>query len=154
MKSLGLFTLQGSFESLKWHQVRLFDGDFGTAYRITKFEIVIYDPDNSGLDLYGTLATEELDYTEWNLADNRQIGWASMNGAGGATGPLAQPFNLVNRDNLIVEDLWIFGETNATTGPSKFVNYYIEMEKFDVGLSIGAYTMVRNASQDFPPTPN
>jgi len=150
MKSLGKFTLQGTVESLTWNQIRLFDGSFSTAYRVTKFVIVTYDPDNSGLDLYGTLATEELDQDVWNFADNRQIGWASMANFGGAYGPSGPGFELINRDNLIVEDLWLYGETNAATAPAKNINYYIEMEKFDVGLSIGAYSMVRNSSQNMP----
>lgn len=144
---MGKYTLQGTIEDLGWNMIRLFDGRFDTAYRITKFQIVLYDPDNSGIDLYGILATEELDTDVWNFQDNRQFGWSSMNAAGGATGPTAEPFNLVNRDNLVVEDLWLYAETNAPTS-GKQCNYYIEMEKFEVGANLGAYTMVRNSSQD------
>ncbi len=54
------------------------------------------------------------------------------------------PFNLVDRDNLVIEDLFIYGETNAAGGD---LNYYIEMEKYEFPTAKGALTMVRNKNQ-------
>lgn len=160
MKSLGKFTFRGVVtptansgtygDSGDLQRILLFDGDFGTAFKITYFAIwakattgtadcsAVISTDRNGLE-------DEL-IGEQNVDVNQQIGWASGNGV--TTGVREESFNIVDRDNLIVQDLWIAGY-NASTG-DKGINYYIEAEKFDVGLSIGSYSMVRNASQDFP----
>lgn len=129
----------------KTAQVRLFSGDFAKGYRITRFVIFQSDPDNTSNDVYGILLTENLyDGTDavFDAADNRQIGWAgqvAVYNEGTMPG-----FELLDRDNYIVEDLWIYVRTGTTTSP---VNYYIEMEKETRGLTKGAVAMVRNSSQ-------
>lgn len=148
MKKVGEYTVRGQATSETTRRVILFDGRFDTGYRITKFQIITQDPDNSGLDGYGVLLTDEPatpTSVNWDLQSNVQIGWSSMYNSGSATGPTAQPFNLIDRDNLIIEDLYIFVETNAA-GANK-LNYYIEMEKYDFSESKGALAMVRNRSQ-------
>ena len=106
--------------------------------------MIISDPDNSGVDCYGVLSTQEDTGQNWNLNRGQQIGWASMYAAGSATGPQAFPFNLVDRDNLVIEDLYIYGETNASAADC---NYYIEMDKYEFTTSRGALAMVRNKQQ-------
>lgn len=148
MKKIGDYTVRGQSTNKTTKRIILFDGEFDTAYKITKFVIVIQDPDNSTLDSYGVLLTNDPnDPTNviWNFNNNTQIGWSSMNAAGSAVGPQAQPFELVDRENLVVEDLYVYVETNAT-GSNK-VNYYIEMEKYDVSEDLGVLSMVRNRSQ-------
>lgn len=129
----------------KTAQVRLFDGDFATGFRVTRFCLFQADPDNTSNDCYGMLMTENLyDGTDavFDAADNRQIGWAGMVAVyNEGTMP---SFELLDRDNYIVEDLWIYVRTATTTAG---VNYYIEMQEETRGLSQGAIAMVRNSSQ-------
>jgi hypothetical protein len=145
MKKIGSYTCRGSMKSTTVERVILFDGRFDTGYVVTKFMIVVDDPDNSGLDGYGILATQADMGTTWDLSDGTQVGWASMNNGGGATGPSAEPFELIDRDNLVVEDLHVYAETNAAG--LNAINYYIEMDKYEFTDSRGALAMVRNKSQ-------
>ena len=148
MKKIGQYTVRGQSTSQTTRRIILFDGRFDTGYVITKFEIITQDPDNSGLDCYGVLLADEPSTptsVNWDLNSNVQVGWASMYNAGSAFGPSADPFGLVDRDNLIIEDLYIYVETNAA-GTNK-VNYYIEMDKYDISESSGALAMVKNRSQ-------
>lgn len=145
MKKIGEYTVRGSTTSGTTERINLFDGRFDTGYVITKFVIVVTDPDNSGLDCFGTIGTVENLGTTWDLGDQTQIGWSSMNNAGSATGPQAEPFSLIDRDNVVVEDLYIYGETNASGANP--LNYYIEMDKYDISEWRGALAMVRNKSQ-------
>jgi len=147
MKKIGSYTLRGQVESTTSKRIILFDGLFSTGYVVKKFVIVITDPDNSGLDAYGILGTEEDSLgTTWDLSDQTQLGWASMHNGGSATGPAAQPFSLIDRDNLVIEDLFIYAETNAAG--AELVNYYIEMDKYEFTDSKGALTIVRNKAQN------
>ena len=146
MKKIGSYTCRGFVNNGSVDKIELFDGRFDTAYRVTKFVIFIYDPDNSGLDGYGTLSTEPnlgttTAGTQWLATEKNQIGWASMPSNGSATGPPGTPFNLVDRENLVVEDLYIYGEMNAAGGG---VNYYIEMDKYEIADWEGALTLARN----------
>jgi len=145
MKKIGSYTCRGAIDSLTIERIILFDGRFDTGYVVTKFMILTTDPDNSGLDGFGILATQADMGTTWDLSDGTQVGWASMPNNGSATGPPGTPFELIDRDNLVVEDLHIYAETNAT-GPNP-INYYIEMDKYEFTESRGALAMVRNQSQ-------
>ena len=145
MKKIGEYTARGKMAGATVERIRLFDGRFDTGYRITKFMILVNDPDISSYDAYGILGTEEDTLAQnWNLSKQDQIGWASMEAKGAATGPGAEPFNLVDRDNLVIEDLFVYGETNSAGGD---LNYYIEMDKYEFTPSKGALTMVRNKNQ-------
>jgi len=158
MKSLGKYTLRGEITPTAntgdydvagdLQRILLFDGDFGTAFKITKFVVWAYESTSSA-DCSAVLASDRRGLAGYGLGtqsaeDDRQIGWASSNAVTGAV--REGSFSIVDRDNLIVEDLWIAGY-NASSG-DKRINYYIEAEKFDVGLNVGSYTMVRNSSQD------
>ena len=126
-------------------QIRLFDGDFASGFRVTRFALFTSDPDNVSNDVYGILLTENLyDGTDqwFDAADNRQIGWSGM--ANVYNEGVLPGFELIDRDNYIVEDLWVYVRTGTTVGS---VNYYIEMEEERRGLTQGAVAMVRNSSQ-------
>lgn len=129
----------------KTHQVRLFKGDFAEGFKITRFVIFLSDPDNVSNDVYGMLLTENLyDGTDavFDAGDNRQLAWAgqvSVYNDGTMPG-----FEIIDRDNYVVEDLWIYVRTGTNDAS---VNYYIEMERERRGLTQGAFSMVRNSSQ-------
>jgi hypothetical protein len=145
MKKIGEYTLQGSIDDSEKVKIRLFDGKFETGFRVVEFVLFPMTPASANSEVYGVLATEEADATsDWTAYKQTQIGWASVR-TDGAYG-VATPFSLVNPDNLIVEDLWIFA--NDGTGSSEaIINYYIKMEKYKFSDSRGALAMVRNKSQ-------
>jgi len=152
MKKIGSYTARGNVNPKSssvglTKKLNLFDGKFSTAYKITKFEIILSDPDNTSADVYGMLLTEFLysgtDAT-WDFSESRQLGWASSSAVYSDSGMTAQPFNLIDRDNLVVEDLFIYARCGTTAAS---VNYYIEFDKYDISEGLGALTMVRNSSQ-------
>ena len=152
MKKIGSYTARGlitpgSTSVGLTKKINLFDGKFDTAYKITKFELLFADPDNTSNDVYGILITEDLysgtDAT-FDFAESRQLGWASAANVYNEAGTPAQPFNLIDRDNLVVEDLFVYARTGTTTAG---INYYIEFDKYDISEGLGALTMVRNSAQ-------
>ena len=157
MKSLGKFTLRGAVEPTAntgsyadngdLQRILLFDGRYDTAFKITRIMCWAHAP-TSTADGMVLLATDKAGFEGYNLGtmdadNNMQIGWASCSSV---TAGVRETFDIIDRDNLVVQDLWIAGY-NASTG-DKRMNYLIECEKFDVSLNTGAYVMVRNASQD------
>lgn len=152
MKKIGSYTVRGKVNPKsssvgKTQKVRLFDGQFNTGYVVTKFIIGINDPDNASNDVYGILLTEDLyDGADknWNWGDNREIGWAAMPNVYTDSGVPGMPFNLVDRDNFIVEDLYVYVRSGTSAAA---VNYYIELDKYDTTDARGALAMVRNSSQ-------
>ena len=60
------------------------------------------------------------------------------------SGVPGMPFNLVDRDNFIVEDLYVYVRSGTSAAA---VNYYIELDKYDTTDARGALAMVRNSSQ-------
>ena len=153
MKKIGHYTVRGKLNPAsssvgKTEKVRLFDGRFDTGYVVTRFMIIANDPDNASNDCYGILLTENLyDGTDknWNFSDNKEIGWASFANVYSDAGSPGMPFELVDRDNFIVEDLYVYVRSGTSAAP---VNYYIELDKYDTTDAKGALAMVRNSSQD------
>jgi hypothetical protein len=142
MKKIGEYTVRGDTPDNGVKRITLFDGRFDTGYVVTSFHIFPRDPTSGSSDSYGCLATEEEAATsDWVAADNRQIGWATSNMHGyGAD----QPSTLLDPDNLIVEDLYVYGN-DAAGNP---VNYIITMEKYEFTDWRGALAMVRNSAQN------
>lgn len=145
MKKIGEYTVRGQITDNTVEKIILFDGRFDTGYRVTKFEIWAQDPASVNSDCSSKLMTENLGVPAspgiFNAGDNREIGWASHeidNSLG--TG---NSFNVVDRDNMVVEDLYIW----ANNADNEDINYYIEMEKYDITDWQGALAMVRNRSQ-------
>ena len=145
MKKIGEYTLQGSIVDSAVEKILLFDGKFDTAFKVTEFVLFPMTPASANSEVYGVLATEEGDATsDWTAHKQTQIGWASVR-TDGAYG-VASPFSLVNPDNMIVEDLYMFA--NDGTGSSEaIINYFIRLEKYDITNWKGALTIVRNKSQ-------
>lgn len=130
-------------------RIHLFDGSFATGFRVTRF-VVGVNGANAGADCIGKLSTmSPSDPTDafWDWSENSEIGWAAFTmdatvtpGEGWATNN-----SLVDRENMVIEDLYITVRSRDISDP--YVYYYIEMEKYDLSESMGAVTMVRNRSQ-------
>ncbi len=145
MKKIGEYTLQGGIADQTVEKILLFDGRFDTAFKVVEFILFPQDPSVANAEVYGCLAVNEDDATSsWNAYKQTQIGWASVR-TDGAYG-VASPFSLVNPDNMIVEDLFIYAN-DGTGEAGAHVNYFIRMEKYDISDWQGALTMVRNKSQ-------
>ena len=144
MKKIGDHTVRGSGVDNAVTRIKLFDGRFDTAYRVTKFVVAGVDlTSTTQTDVNGCLGTtEDAPGASWNFGDNRQIGWASLRGIEAAS--VGDDFSLIDRDNLVVEDLFVYVNGNA----SALVNYYIELEKYDISDWQGALAMVRNNAQN------
>lgn len=141
MKKIGEYSTRGSVAHNKVKRITLFDGRFDTGYRVIRFLVLPNDTDGA-FDVSGTLATEAAAATkDWDLADQRQIGWA-----GNKTDPVASTLldGITDPDNFIVEDLYFLG----TSTDAKPVNYMITLEKYDTTDWMGALAMVRNSAQD------
>ena len=143
MKKIGEYTILGHVTDNTVKEIRLFDGRFDTGYKVVAFEIFPRDPTSGNSDAFGCLATEAAAATSnWNAADNRQIGWSSQNMAGGYAAN--ETMSIIDPDNLIIEDLFIFAN-DANDNP---VNYIITLEKYDISEWQGALAMVRNSAQN------
>jgi hypothetical protein len=144
MKKIGSYTVRGSGIDNAITRIKLFDGRFDTAYKVTKFVVAGVDiTSTSETDVNGCLGTtEDAPSATWDWSDNRQIGWSSLRGIEAAS--VGDPFSLIDKDNLVVEDLFLYLNGNA----SAEVNYYIEMDKYDISDWQGALAMVRNNAQN------
>jgi hypothetical protein len=142
MKKIGEYTARGRMPNRVIQRITLFDGRFDTGYKIVSFKVYPQRPNDAASDVIGVLATEEAAAVlEWDLADQRQIAWSSVDIR---TGGFAQGGGTVDPDNFIVEDLYFFGNN----GSGEEINYIITMEKYETTDWMGALTMVRNSAQD------
>lgn len=142
MKKIGEYTNRGVAANLTTIRIPLFDGRYDTGYKVTKFMVA---PTQGGAanDVYAKLLTE--DYTTnprvWDWQDQREIAWSSSNSV--TTGVKNQEFSLVDRENLIIEDVYFRGEDNGDDE----ISYYIEFDKYELEPFRGPLAMIENKSQ-------
>lgn len=147
MKKIGDYTVRGQIPegATNTERIILFDGKFDTAYRVTEFVIAGIRADDSSSDCVGVLMTEDTGRNAdfWDWSDVREIGWASTDHR--TADGVQETFSLVDPDNLVVQDLFITVNNRSASNPQ--VNYFIRMEKYEVGEDLGVVSMVRNRSQ-------
>lgn len=146
MKKIGEYTTRGIIPEGTEERITLFDGKFDTGYRVTEFVIWASQVDSSANDCVARLSTEALGAMTstgnmMDAGDNRQIAWAGIQAG---TAGFNNPGTIVDPDNLIIEDLFISGQSG---GSSININYLIKMEKYEFSDWKGALSMVRNRSQ-------
>ncbi len=143
MKKIGEYTTRGNVGDGAFDRITLFDGRFDTAYKVVEFTIFPTSPFDTNGDVYATLLTQEdaAGATTWRADDNTQLAWSSWSVFG--TDSITSDFNLIDPDNLIVEDLFIYCNSNGNDN----CNYFIRLEKYDITDWQGALSMVRNKSQ-------
>ena len=146
MKKIGEYTTRGRLMEGTEDKITLFDGRFDTGYRITEFTVWASDVSSSSNDVCARLSTEALGAMPssgnmMDAGDNVQIAWAGIQAG---TAGFNNPGSIVDPDNMIVEDLFIAGQSG---GSSIEINYLITMEKYEFSDWKGALTMVRNRSQ-------
>ncbi len=151
MKKIGEYTCRGQTNETEStsgdpKRIVLFDGRFDTGYKITAFYAWSSDFSGGGEpDTIAKLATSTGTATAassfMDASDQREIAWAGT--SGGAENWAAQEA-IIDRDNLVVEDLYVYARAAATDVQ---INYLIEMDKYDISEWQGALTMARDAAQ-------
>ncbi len=156
MKKIGTYTIRGSvLTDRAAHKIQLFDGKFDTGYRLVSFEMF---PSvlSSGTftNVSGKLSTDELPLPtaaaeEFNADNNAEIAWSQfMYDATPASNPyFIGPSSVIDPDNLIVEDLYLYASENSASISDLKVNYVMTFEKYEFNDWQGALSMVRNRSQ-------
>ena len=146
MKVIGEYTCRGTITPslTEPEKITLFDGRFDTGYRIKKFVVSPYDMDNTNIRSFvGKVATVgSLDPREWNWADQREIAW-SWFGFDANASQAGQHFSQVDKEQIIVEDVYVYAEEPAGS-TAGFMNYYIEFEKVEMSDWQGALTMAKD----------
>ena len=155
MKKIGEYTARGTVTEEATvagnpQKIPLFDGTFTTAYRVVEFRIWGSDFDGSGNpDCIGKLAKNEFGTTSRNnfmrADDDNQIAWATT-GASTDAGTSGFVESIIDPDNLIVEDLYVYGRS-ANSSTSDKINYLVVMEKYQVTDWQGALAMARDRAQ-------
>lgn len=153
MKKIGSYTARGivleaETEAGEPQKIPLFDGSFKTGYRVTKFQV--WGADLSGTSGYvaGKLSKNNLGVTSqanfFRADDDNQIAWStSAHGTDGGSFPLGN--TIIDPDNLIVEDLYVYGRANVAGAE---INYLIEMDKYSISDWQGALAMARDKAQE------
>lgn len=153
MKKIGTYTARGIVSEAETiagnpQLISLNDGLFTTAYRVIGFNIWAASYDSSSApDCIGKLSKNEFGTTGaanfMRADDDNQIAWAAS--AGSADGGLGFGDGLLDKDNLIIEDLYVYVRTTGTD--TNAINYIIEMEKYEINDWQGALTMARDRAQ-------
>ncbi len=138
---MNLLTLRGKVLAGTVSRITLFDGKFTTAYKLKSFTVAPQDITTSENVMMKIMTEQEGHSIGWFWAKQTEIGWAIFDRA---TSVSPGEYNRVDRDALIVEDLYL----DCTADSGEYVNYMIELEKVNVSEFIGALAMVRNNSQD------
>jgi hypothetical protein len=152
MKKIGEYTArgicieEGGFAVPKI--IPLFDGTFTTAYRVIDFKIWSSDYGaSSSPDVVGKLSKNDdggVSTSDFMRADDHnQVAWAASAGSGDGglgfgEGPIIDP------DNLIVEDLYVYGRA---ANADAVINYLVVMEKYEITDWRGALAMARDRAQ-------
>ena len=153
MKKIGEYTARGTISETKTiagtpQKIPLNDGLFTTAYRVVEFKVWGSDYGGaSNSDCVAKLSKNEFGSTAaetfLRADDDNQIAWA---GAGGAVAQFDQQASIIDLDNLIVEDLFVYAHTTGTQADP--INYLIKMEKYEITDWQGALTMARDRQQE------
>ena len=155
MKKIGEYTARGVVSEDDTtggnpQKISLFDGRFDTAYRVIEFYIWGSDfGATANPDVIGKLSKNDDGVTAaadfMRADDDNQIAWATSGAttdAGGA--PFAEA--IIDRDNLVVEDLYVYARTNQA-GTGDKINYLVIMEKYEITDWQGALAMARDRAQ-------
>jgi hypothetical protein len=153
MKKIGTYTARGVVNEAETEAgnpqlVPLFDGRFDTAYRVVDFVVWGTTYTSSAADVIGKLSKNPDGVTSqanfMRADDDNQIAWS---GADAFSDMWNGSNRIIDPDNLIVEDLYVYARSNDASGSTTLVNYMITMEKYDISEARGALTMARDRAQ-------
>ena len=150
MKKIGEYTARGivtedETTSGTPQKIPLFDGSFKTGYRVTGFHIwgSTFTGSSEG-DVIGKLSKNAIGTTGGanflRADDDNQIAWAGMQGD---TDSISYVDSIIDRDNLVIEDLYVYVRGRSAT-TSQAINYLVELDKYEISESQGALMMARD----------
>lgn len=132
------------------------DGDFNSAWRITKFVIApvdVADTNAGSKDCCAVLGThpEALERAtgnviEWRWSDRRQVAWTAIT-MFGDTSIADWSFGLIDPQHVIVRDLY-FGLTSASATSTTEFSYFIELERVKLNDNQAVMAIIQEESQD------
>ena len=154
MKLIGQYTARGIVTEAETEagiaqKIPLFDGSFTTGYRITEFYIwgTNYGS-TSQPDCIGKLSKNDDGATGsssfMRADDGNQLAWAWF-GASADSGADFGQKSIVDPDNLVVEDLFVYARSGS--GSTSNINYMVVMEKYEIDDWQGALSMARDRAQ-------
>lgn len=152
MKKIGTYTARGivfeaETEAGTPQKIPLFDGKFTTGYRVTRFQVWGASVSGAGGFVVGKLSKNDLGTTAqadfFRADDDNQIAW-SQSAAATDGGSATMGDFIIDRDNMIVEDLYVYGRSNVADTE---VNYLVELDKYEITDWQGALTMARDRAQ-------
>ena len=153
MKKIGEYTARGVVYEADTvagnpQKIPLFDGSFDTAYKVVDFRVWGASVTGSGGYVVGKLATNDTGGTDsatfFNADDNNQIAW-SQSAAATDGGLHSMGDRVIDPDNLIVEDLYVYGRANVA---GSGINYIVTLEKYKISEWRGALAMAKDKQQD------
>ena len=153
MKLIGTYTARGvvneaETEAGKPQKITLYDGTSTTAYRVVDFRIWGTSYTSSQPDCIGKLSKNPDGVTTqanfMRADDGNQIAWA---GQDAFSDMWAGSNKVIDPDNLIVEDLYVYARSNDAAGSTTLVNYLVVLEKYEVDDWQGALAMARDRAQ-------
>ena len=152
MKKIGTYTTRGQVseqetEAGNPQKVPLFDGRFDTGYRVVGFKIWAANySGNSHSDVIGKIATNDSATTAagdfMDASNVGEIAWCATQGSIDGGGGFIE---VVDPENLIVEDAYIYVRHGGTTGP---VNYMVTFEKYEFNTWRGALAMANERASN------
>lgn len=137
-------TLRGKFEEGTNKRLIVDDGRLNHGYRVVRF-IIGPDASFSNNDCFATLSIDIDAPKNWDWGDNRQIGWAAVSVTG--TGALNTPFEVLDPDHVVLQDLFIQGQVSSAGGTST-INYLVELEPITLTDDQAIITLIKERSQD------
>jgi len=154
MKKIGTYTARGIVNETETEagtpqKIPLFDGKFTSGYQVTKFQVWSSNIVNGAAGCVGKLSKNNLGSTAQNgffrADDDNQIAWAVSEMQSDAGGLGVFDKFIIDRDNMVVEDLYVYVRAEGATTP---INYLIEMDKYEINDWQGALTMARDRAQE------
>jgi len=146
MKKIGEYTLRGQVDHNVPKEIRLFDGSFSTGYRVVEFTIFAREVSLSDLQNFAAFlgTTPSMNAINWEWENQEQIAWSASSFDGNASGFTPGAFTQIDPENIIVEDLYVYLDSNLSSS----ANYFIKLEKYEITDWQGALALVKNNSQD------
>lgn len=138
-------TLRGQIPEGQIFQLIVDDGRLTNGYKITKFTIAGDGNLSAGNDVTAVLGLNYDTPPTWDWGDNRQIAWSSTN-IDGLAG-LNAPFSVVDPDHVVIQDLWIQGQTGSAGGTG-VINYLIELELMTLSNDESILQLIKERSQN------
>lgn len=141
LKYVSSHSIRGSVVANYTERIRLFDGDFGTGFKIRGLWVQNQDP-QLNRESSIKISKEEMPFDRlWDWADTREIAWARVT-AGSPEGGLQSYYDPTS---LLVNDCFI---TSGSEADNAIVMYAVHFDKYEFSTWRGALAMVSQVNQD------